>query len=160
MKKQQINTEFSVYTFSELPENYQQLLVKAKEQTANAYVPYSHFSVGAAVLLENGEIFAGNNQENAAYPSGLCAERVALFYANAQRPEIPVKALAIAAKTNGEFVENPISPCGACRQVMLETETRFAKPISLLLYGKNEIYIFDRVTDILPLSFTEASMKK
>lgn len=159
MKKQQLKTEFSIYTFEELPESFKTLVTAAKQQTEQAYVPYSHFAVGAAVLLENGEIFTGNNQENAAYPSGLCAERVALFYANAQRPFTPVSALAVAAKVNGDFLKEPISPCGACRQVMLETETRFLKPITLILYGSNQIYVFDSITEILPFSFTDDSMK-
>jgi cytidine deaminase len=159
MKKQQLTTEFSIYTFEELPENFKNLVTQAKQQTEQAYVPYSHFAVGAAVMLENGEIFTGNNQENAAYPSGLCAERVALFYANAQRPTVAVSALAVAAKVNGNFLEEPISPCGACRQVMLETETRFLKPITLILYGRHQIYVFDSITEILPFSFTDASMK-
>lgn len=159
MKKQHIDTEFAIYTLAELPEMFQQLVMKAQEQTQKAYAPYSHYAVGAAVLLENGVIFAGSNQENAAYPSGLCAERVALFYANAQFPDVPVKALAVAAMANGEFAETPVSPCGACRQVMLETETRFSQPITLILHGKNQIYVFDNVTSLLPLSFTEINLK-
>jgi cytidine deaminase len=159
MEKQHIHTEFAIYTFGELPEIFQQLILKAQEQTQKAYAPYSNFAVGAAVLLENGEVFAGSNQENAAYPSGLCAERVALFYANAQYPEVPVKALAVAAKANGDFAATPVSPCGACRQVMLETETRFAQPITLLLHGKEQTYVFDSVTTLLPLSFTETNLK-
>lgn len=159
MKKQHIDTEFTTYDFAELPEIYQQLILKAQEQTQKAYAPYSHYAVGAALLLENGEVFAGSNQENAAYPSGLCAERVALFYANAQFPTVPVKALAVAASVNGDFTETPVSPCGACRQVMLETETRFTQPITLLLHGKEQIYVFDSVTTLLPFSFTEANLK-
>lgn len=159
MEKHHIDTDFTSYTFFELPEIFQKLILKAQEQTQKAYAPYSHFAVGAAVLLENGEVFAGSNQENAAYPSGLCAERVALFYANAQYPEVPVKALAVVAKVNGNFATTPVSPCGACRQVMLETETRFAQPITLLLYGKEQTYVFDSVTTLLPISFTETNLK-
>jgi cytidine deaminase len=160
MEKQNINTEFIIYSFTELTTIYQQLILKAQEQTQKAYAPYSHYAVGAAVLLENGKIFAGSNQENAAYPSGLCAERVALFYANAQYPEVPVKAIAIAASVNGDFAATPVSPCGACRQVILETETRFGQPITLLLHGKEQIYLFDSITKLLPFSFSEASLQQ
>jgi cytidine deaminase len=158
MEKKIISTSFSFCHYEELPTEYRQLIDNAKQQTKKSYSPYSGFSVGAAVLLENGEIFSGSNQENAAYPSGLCAERTTLFYANAQRPKIPVKALAIAAFTKGAFLNEPIAPCGACRQVLLETENRFAKPIQILLYGEEGVFIIDSVKDLLPLSFTKESM--
>ena len=109
------------------------------EATARSYAPYSHFSVGAAALLNNGTIVTGTNQENAAYPSGLCAERTTLFYANSQYPDPPVNTLAIAARTEKDFIETPIPPCGAC-QVILETEKRYGQPIRILLYGKECIY--------------------
>jgi cytidine deaminase len=160
MEKQNIHTEFIIYSFTELTTIYQQLILKAQEQTQKAYAPYSHYAVGASVLLENGKIFAGSNQENAAYPSGLCAERVALFYANAQYPEVPVKAIAIAASVNGDFAVTPVSPCGACRQVILETEIRFRHPITLLLYGKEQIYLFDSIKTLLPFSFSEVSLQQ
>ena len=130
------------------------LINSAKLAADRAYSPYSKFSVGAAVLLANGEIIQGNNQENAAYPSGLCAERVALFYANSKYPDVAVKAIAITAKKNNKFNSSPVPPCGSCRQVMLETETRFKTPIKIILFGENKIQIINKVSDLLPLDFT------
>ena len=160
MQYKTIETQVSVYQFSELEKEQQLLINKAKEQVKKAYAPYSEFHVGAAVLLENGEIFAGSNQENSAYPSGLCAERVAMFYANAQYPEVPVKSIAIAAFTNGEFIKEPITPCGSCRQVLLESEMRFEKDISILLFGSETIYLVKNVRQLLPLCFEKSSLKK
>ena len=159
MQKKIIETKVSIYTFDELSEEHKALVNKAKEQVLNAYAPYSGFHVGAAVLLENGETVAGSNQENSAYPSGLCAERVTMFYANAQYPNVPAKAIAIAAYTNGNFVDEPITPCGACRQSLLETEFRFEKDIIILLYGKNNIYAIDSVKQLLPLCFEKSSLE-
>lgn len=158
MQHKTIETNVLIYRFEELSEEYRQLINKAKEQIENSYVPYSGFHVGAALQLENGEIVTGSNQENAAYPSGICAERVAVFYANSQYPDIPVKTLAIAAWTNGHFVEQPITPCGACRQVMLETEMRFNKAITILLYGSESVYLIENVKELLPLSFIKDSL--
>jgi cytidine deaminase len=155
-----ITTKVSVLTYEELDAENKRLIEKAKEQVEKAYAPYSGFHVGAALLLDNGEIFAGSNQENAAYPSGLCAERVAMFYANAQYPNVAVKTLAIAAHTNGMFLESPVTPCGSCRQVLLETETRFEKDITVLLYGTSEIYLLRNVKQLLPLCFEKDSLKK
>ena len=120
----------------------------------NAYAPYSHFNVGAAVLLEDGTIVCGSNQENIAYPSGLCAERVALFTAGATYPKQPVVAMAIVAIKNGE-IQPSIAPCGACRQVMLETERRYNQPMRILLCGKDETILIDSAQDLLPFSFSE-----
>src|ERR1035437_4169195 len=108
MQKKTIETKVEIYTFEELDKSKKQFINKAKDEFAKAYAPYSNVQVGAAIKLENGEIFAGSNQENSAYPSGLCAERVALFYANAQFPEVSVKTIAIAAFTNGLFLPEPI----------------------------------------------------
>ena len=154
MKKITIQSTISILGFDELTEEYQQLITRAKTEVEKAYAPYSHFHVGAAVLLENGEIFSGSNQENAAYPSGLCAERVALYYANAQRPNVASKVIAIAAYTNGTFTEEPISPCGACRQVMIESEMRFKTDMAILLYGSKHIYLIENTKQLLPMSFT------
>jgi len=115
--------------------------------------------VGAAVLLENGEIITGNNQENAAYPSGLCAERTAMFYANANYPDVAVTTLAVAAQNAGGFLKDPIAPCGSCRQVLLETEQRYGKKLRVLLYGASEIAILETVKDLLPLSFGVETLK-
>ena len=140
MQYHTIETNLVIYSFEELDQAKQRLINKAKEQVDKAYAPYSGFKVGAAVELENGELLAGSNQENAAYPSGICAERVVLFYANAQYPEVAVKTLAIAAFTQGNFVSDPVTPCGSCRQVLLETEMRFEKDITILLYGTKHVY--------------------
>jgi len=158
MQQKIIETKVTQCSYEELSDDYKKLVDESKIQVEKAYAPYSGFHVGAALLLDNGKIFAANNQENSAYPSGLCAERVAMFYANAQYPETPVNALAIAAFTNGEFIKNPISPCGACRQVLLESETRFNKDIVLILYGTEQIYIINNVKQMLPLCFEKSSL--
>jgi len=158
MQNKTIETKVSIYSFDELDSSKQMLINKAKEQVNKAYAPYSKFHVGAAIELENGEIFAGSNQENSAYPSGLCAERVAMFFANAQYPDQPVKTLAIAAFTNGNFLAEPITPCGSCRQVLLETEQRFEKDITILLYGTNHVYEIKNVKQLLPLCFEKSSL--
>ncbi len=129
------------------------LLRKAIEAAGQAYAPYSHFHVGTAVLLDNGEIVCGSNQENAASPSGLCAERVALFYANSHFPDVPVRAVAISSTVNGQENMEPVYPCGACRQVLLECETRYGKPIRVIMGGTKKIKILNRGHDLLPLSF-------
>ena len=129
------------------------------DATVRSYAPYSRFSVGAAALLANGIVITGTNQENAAYPSGLCAERITLFYANSQYPDQPVMTLAIAARTEKDFIDLPIPPCGACRQVILETEKRYKQPIRILLYGKKEIYEVKSICDLLPLSFDASAME-
>lgn len=160
MENKIIETKFSIYKFDELTPAHQALINRAKDQVTKAYAPYSEFHVGAAVELENNEIFAGSNQENSAYPSGLCAERVAMFYANAQFPTVRVKTIAIAAHTHGKFLANPITPCGACRQVLLETEMRFENQITILLYGTETIYLIDNVKQLLPLCFEKSSLEK
>lgn len=143
---------------SELDDREQQLLALAVEASDNAYAPYSNFKVGAAVLLDNGVEVTGSNQENAAYPSGLCAERTALFAANAQYPKNAVECLAIAARNAHGLLRLPVTPCGACRQVILEVEHRFNKPVRILLYGTESVYVIDSVNDLLPLQFVSESM--
>jgi len=159
MQQITIETKVSIYTFDELQESYKNLINKAKEQVYKAYAPYSTFHVGSAIELENGIIITGNNQENSAYPSGLCAERVAMFYANSQYPEVAVKAIAIAAFTKGDFLASPVTPCGACRQVLLETEMRYENNIKILLYGTKEIFVVENVKQLLPLCFEKSSLK-
>lgn len=133
------------------------LLDEARRATYRSYAPYSHFSVGAAVQLADDSIVTGSNQENAAYPSGLCAERTAVFYAGSQYPEQPIRRLCIAARdTNGQFLPRPISPCGACRQVLLEAEQRAGGDIEVVLYGTEGIYIIRSIKDLLPLCFDES----
>lgn len=153
MQERKIEILIRVFQPEELPQEYQNLVAEAKKQTQNAYAPYSQFQVGAAVLLNNGMIITGNNQENAAYPSGLCAERVALFAANSQHLNTPVKAIAIAAYTDNKFTSNPITPCGGCRQVLQEAENRFQQDIEILLYGEKEVLLIKNAASLLPLAF-------
>ena len=159
MKDLNITTTIQVCRFDELSADDQSLLDSAIEATQRSYAPYSRFSVGAAARLANGVVVTGSNQENAAYPSGLCAERTALFYANSRYPDQAILTLAIAARTERDFIDNPIPPCGACRQVILETEKRFNTPIRILLYGKEEIYLIKGIRGLLPLSFDGSDME-
>ena len=160
MKQLDIHTTIKIYSPDELSAEEQQLVEAAKEATTRSYAPYSHFHVGAAALLANGEIISGTNQENAAYPSGICAERTTLFYANSQHPQEAVKALAIAARTSeGHWTETPISPCGACRQVMTETENRFGKSMKVLLCSAQEVFVIESAKDLLPVSFGSEDLK-
>lgn len=153
MKTIKLEIAITTCTYDELNEADRQLINQAKEATNRSYAPYSKFSVGAAALLANGITVTGTNQENAAYPSGLCAERTTLFYANSQYPDQPVLTLAIAARTENGFLATPIPPCGSCRQVLMETEQRFNHPMRILLYGEKEIFIINGTKDLLPLSF-------
>lgn len=142
--------------FEELSSEDQHLINLAIEATNRSYAPYSHFHVGAALLLNNGVEVLGCNQENAAYPAGICAERTAIFTAGTEYPDVPVKALAIAARTpRGNLQEEPVSPCGMCRQVLIETETRFRQPVHILLYGSRCVYVIDGISELMPLSFSE-----
>lgn len=120
---------------------------------ANSYAPYSKFNVGAAVMLEDGEIIMGSNQENAAYPSGQCAERTAMFYANASRPDKAMTKIAVAASQNGKLCDSPATPCGACRQVMAQYQTKGGRNMEVLLVGARKIWKFSKVDDILPFIF-------
>jgi cytidine deaminase len=153
MEKKKIITSVSVYDYAELSDNFRLVVDEAKSAALKAYAPYSRFQVGAAVLMNNGEIVTGNNQENVSYPSGLCAERVTMFYANAHYPDVAPKILAIAAYTDGDYTDDPITPCGACRQVLAEAEMRFGKNIAVVLYGNKKIYILDSVKELLPMTF-------
>jgi len=144
----------------ELPENDKKLMDMAMEAVKNAYAPYSKFCVGAALLLENGIYVKGNNQENVAYPSGLCAERVAAFSASSQYPGVAILSIAITAKSDSFIVDKPISPCGSCRQVLAEYEHKQGKPIRIILSGaKGKVLVVEKVEDILPLSFKEDKLK-
>ena len=140
----------------ELTAQEQQLIHKAIEATNHSYAPHSHFHVGAALLLENGVVLPGCNQENAAFPAGLCAERSAIFAAGAQYPDATPLMIAIAARdTKGELTKEPVSPCGTCRQVMIETETRYRHTLRILLYGQRYVYVMDGIRHLMPLSFSE-----
>lgn len=158
MKKQQIGFELFIYENpDELSQSEQKLLSEAEQARENAYAPYSNFKVGAAVLLGNGEIVIGNNQENASYPSGLCAERVAVFQAGAKYPGTSIKAIAISATSKEYVVDSPAAPCGNCRQSIIEYEQRQKKPISIMLRGETgPIYKCSSVNDILPLAFSSS----
>ena len=158
MKPFTIAAVINEYQFAELSKNDQELVQIAKDITSHSYAPFSKFSVGAAALLDNGIIVTGTNQENAAYPSGICAERTTLFYANSQYPNQGVNTLAIAARTEADFIDMPIAPCGACRQVMLETEKRYGHPMRVLLFGKKAIYEIKSIVDLLPLCFDSSAM--
>ena len=159
MKEYNLTTKMRAYRWDELTDEQREVLTIAKEQTKHSYCPYSQFHVGAAAKLANGVIIPGCNQENAAYPSGLCAERTALFAAGAQYPDQPVTKLAIACFTDGHFTKEPGSPCGACRQVMLETEHRYGGKMEVLLYGEDAIYVFESAADLLPLIFVSENLK-
>ena len=131
----------------------QKVAYAAIEAMEGSYAPYSRFNVGAAVMLEDGGIVKGSNQENAAYPSGLCAERTALFYASASRPDKSIISIAIAGGQNGSLCREPVTPCGACRQVMAQYQLKGGKPMSVILIGSEKVWIFDKVDDLLPLIF-------
>ncbi|HBZ34314.1 MAG TPA: cytidine deaminase [Bacteroidales bacterium] len=159
MKNLDINTRIEICKYEELTADIRSLIDCAKRQVLHSYADYSHFHVGSAALLANGEVFGGSNQENAAYPSGLCAERTTLFYAQAQYPDVPITALAIAAWTDGEYTEEPVSPCGACRQVMIEIENRLKKDMHIYLYGKKAVYHIASAKQLLPFCFVKESLQ-
>ena len=154
MTNKEIKIAYREYeSLAQLEVEDKELAQAAIEATAQSYAPYSNFNVGAAVLFEDGVVVKGANQENAAYPSGLCAERTALFYASASRPDKAMTAIAIAAGQNGELCKNPATPCGACRQVMAQNQTKSGRPMKVLLIGAERIWRFERVDDLLPLIF-------
>ncbi len=164
MREKIIEIKVKEINYEELDSADRELVDHAKRMTGTSYAPYSHFHVGAAIRMENGEIIGGSNQENAAYPSGTCAERTAAFYASARFPGIAMKKIAIAAWTRLHksdslpdsecFQRKPISPCGACRQALLEYEAAYGK-IEVILYGLDGIFIFPSISSLLPFSFTE-----
>ncbi|MBO6026495.1 MAG: cytidine deaminase [Bacteroidales bacterium] len=158
MKKQQFISDYTVYEdekeFAVHEAADVELLRQAHEATQNSYAPYSKFHVGAAVRLANGIVVRGNNIENAAYPSGLCAERVTMFAAQAQYPDVPVEAIAITANSEITEVSEPVAPCGACRQVMVETEQRSGQPMRIICQGHTgPVFVFDGVETLMPFIF-------
>ena len=159
MKELKIECVLHICRIAELSKEDRELVVAARHATAGSYAPYSEFRVGAAVRLKNNMIVTGANQENAAFPSGLCAERTALFAANAQYPNQPVVGLAIAARRNRKYVARPIPPCGACRQVISGVEERFGQPIRILLYGNDGVVISEGISPLLPLRFVDDDLK-
>lgn len=158
MKKIILESKLEVYdSVDELPEEIQELMNKAQQSRQRAYAPYSRFRVGASVLLNDGLMVAGNNQENAAFPSGLCAERVAVFATGAQYPDATIVALAIAAGSTEHDNADPIPPCGACRQALVEYEVKQETPIALYFMGKTgKVVKSESVQNILPLIFDKS----
>lgn len=155
MRTETINISYEVYaSLDELSLEDKLLCEAAIEAQKSSYAPYSHFNVGAAIKMENGEIVKGSNQENAAYPSGLCAERTAMFAASAANPSVPMLSLAVVGGPNGSICDDPAAPCGACRQVMAEYQGASGKDMSIILIGKKEIWKFARVDDLLPIIFS------
>ena len=152
VKRVEIEYEY-LNSYKELPENDRVLVEKAIEALGGAYAPYSGFQVGAALRLKGGQILKGANQENAAYPSGLCAERTAMFYANANYPALPIEAIAVVAAVDGRLERGITYPCGACRQVMIEFEKKGGEDIKVILAGSDTVEVFKSVRDILPFSF-------
>lgn len=159
MKEIDITIKIKLCNPQELTTDDRELVERAIKATENAYAPYSHFYVGAAIRLQDGTIFTGANQENAAFTSGTCAERATLFAAQSQRPDQPLSTIAIAARNAAGLLKQPIPPCGQCRQALLEMEDRYKKPLRLLLYGTEGIYVINSVKDILPLTFVGDTMK-
>ena len=154
-----INIEVIVQPYAELENGKRKLVETAKAACADSYSPYSNFSVGAALEFGNGVILKANNQENAAYPSGMCAERSLLFYAKANYPHEYIKRMAIAAKNGEKFTKQPVPPCGACRQAILETANRQSQPIELLLAGTEKVFIIKDAKSLLPLQFDAENIK-
>ena len=153
VKSLELVTKIAVCRYDELSPREKSVVDAARKATDGAYAPYSDFRVGCAVQLSDGTLVTGNNQEKAAYPSGLCAERTALFAAHAAYPDLAVRMLAVAARKGARFVERPIAPCGACRQVLCESEHRAGAPIVLLLCGSEEIFRVASVAELLPIGF-------
>ena len=154
MTNKEIKIAYTEYaSLDELSAHDRILAEAAIEAVATSYAPYSNFNVGAAVRFNDGEIVKGSNQENAAYPSGMCAERTALFYASASRPGVSMNALAIAAAQNGELIPEPVAPCGACRQVMIQYQLKSGNPMEIILIGANRIWKFANVESLLPFVF-------
>lgn len=154
--------EFRIFVYEyasvqDLQEADRELVLSAREAAQRAYAPYSQFYVGAALLLSNGEVITGNNQENAVFPTGLCAERVALFSAHSRYPDAAVKSLAITAKKDQCFLDEPVKPCGSCRQALVESEFRFKQPIRIILDGRSRIEVFEGVESLLPFPFKPGS---
>jgi len=160
MREKIFQVKFTEYEATDqLSENDNALIMKAREAAKKAYAPYSGFRVGAAVQLGNSIIVTGNNQENAAYPSGLCAERTALFYASAQYPNIPILAIAISTINGADIPSEMAKPCGACRQVMAEYEDNAGKPLRIILDSADKVLIMSGIDNLLPLRFKKEDVK-
>lgn len=160
MKTKEIKISISEFeNLNELPVADQQLVLKARAVAMNAYAPYSNFLVGAALKLADGTVVTGNNQENASSPMGICAEQVALSWANANYPDVAVETLVVTARNQSGKMADRVSPCGACRQVMLETQSRFKRPMRIILDSLYKIEIINNAESLLPLSFNGNSLR-
>lgn len=156
MNTERIEIAFQSFAKDEVRDADQALVNAACQATYTSYAPYSNFKVGAAVLLDNGEIVKGSNQENAAFGAGTCAERCALFYAHAQWPDSKVVAIAISARgVTDEYLTQPISPCGVCRQALIEAQKRAGAPVRVILVGRDKVFVLNSVSDLLPFQFDE-----
>lgn len=155
MRDIELTIRFKVFeTLDELSESDQRILLRAKEATLKSFAPYSGFHVGCAIELENGEIITSGNQENAAYPACLCAERVALSTASSLYPKVAVTRVAVTVHSHTKTITDPVAPCGECRQSLLQYQKRGGKPIEILMRGETgRIYKMDSVVDLLPLPF-------
>lgn len=155
--KEEVTISYTRRSVESLPDSDKELIKQANACAENAYAPFSKFKVGAALRMSDDSVFVGSNQENVAYPSGLCAERVALFAASAQHPDLTIKTLAVVTQSH-EILEAPIPPCGACRQVMAEYEIKQKQPIRILLVGVKEVIELESTLDLLPLVFNPAHL--
>lgn len=161
MITKKLEITYSEYSSAdELPQNDANLLNAAIEALKGSYAPYSNFNVGAAVQLDNGVIVKGSNQENIAYPSGLCAERTALFSAHANYPQNKIVSIALTSSQNGLLLATPPFPCGACRQVMAQTQTRNGSPLRIIIGGSDKILVFNSVESLLPFIFASEEVGK
>lgn len=155
MEKVNVFSDIRLCKMEELAEEDKVLVETAIQATDNSYSPYSKFRVGAAVRLEGGKLIKGANQENAAFSVTICAERSAIFAAQANYPDKAILSIAIAARNEEGFTQEPISPCGSCRQAMVEIEQKYSQPLHILLYGKKGVYVMDSIRNLMPLSFTD-----
>jgi cytidine deaminase len=160
MKPVKITSNFEVFdSLEELPEAIQALMGKAFEARDKAYAPYSQFKVGAAIALDNNETITGSNQENASYPSGLCAERTAIYYAGAKYPEAKVQNIAISVRSMKHKIETPVPPCGACRQALVEYEVKQESEIIVYFMGESgQVMKANSIKDLLPLIFDKSTL--
>jgi len=161
MEEQKFEFRYSVFSsINELTEADKSLLLEARSATQKSYAPYSNFHVGAAARLQSGSVLSGANQENAAFPIGMCAERVVLATAASNFPQEPVTTMAISYESKGGPSDHPISPCGMCRQTLQEAESRTGRPIKLILGGmEGAVYVIESAGQLLPLAFTSTELK-
>ena len=155
MATRELNYTYEEFSSSEIPDpQIYEMIELAKRAADKAYAPYSKFKVGAAALLGNGEFISANNQENAAYPSGMCAERSLLYYANGNFPGVPIKRMVLVAADDGKLTSQPVYPCGACRQVMIQTQDRFGVAMEVWMIGQEKTHMVKSVDPLLPLKFS------